>query len=253
MKPIMDKLKFAALFVALAAAVVSCKKDDLPRDPDFDQELVINLEGTIISVNDVDSANVVFRKNGTGTPIFQRLIKGQKNLSTITDGMSTGQWLVEVDVYTKKDNLGKSRQYLLNKTITLSKDNDITEIKGPVALGGNDPWKPRAVLSTSTNEIVVLVPLDITDPYFEIRSSNPYWHFFGVERTAFSGNALVAQKTWSCQQGCVRPDKLLFDKDTFKPFTDKIKTNNWDRSEIIITVGNTTGQEYNEFSYNWQQ
>src|SRR5262245_23121988 len=123
MKPIMDKIKFAALFIALAVVAVSCKKDDIPNDPDFDQELVINLEGTIISVNDVDSANIVFRKNGTGTPYFHRLIKGTKSLTTITDGLSTGQWLVEVDVYTKKDQLGKSRQYLLNKTITLSKDN----------------------------------------------------------------------------------------------------------------------------------
>lgn len=231
--------------------MVSCKKDHTPSSPGFDQELVVNLQGTYISVNDVDSANVVFRKNGTSTPVFQRLQKGQNNLHTLTDGMSTGQWSVEIDIYTKKDQQGKSKQFLLNKMITLAKDNDVYEIKGPLQLGGNDSWKPRFVHATSTNDIVVLIPVDVNDPYFEIRTASLDWNLFGVERTAFTGNAVVAHKNWQCTQGCLRSDKLLFDKDTFKPFTDKIKTDAWDRNEIIITVGNTTTQQYNEFGYTW--
>jgi hypothetical protein len=253
MKQMIKHSRIVIGFLSLAVIVASCRKDhSVPRNTPLEKELVVTFQNSTLRVNDIDSGNIIFRKNGTGTPIFQRFDKQGNTLHTITDGLRTGQWLIELDLYTKKDANGRSTEYVVSKTITLAKETGVVEIKAPRSLAGEN-WKECAVLATSDNEIVVVIPKDVTDPYFEFRTKSHNWNFFSIERTALFGSAVVAHKVWECQQGCLRSDRRLFDKDIFIGFTEKIKAELWNRNEMVITVGNTAQQQYNEFNYNWAQ
>ena len=71
----------AGLFLVLAATIISCKKDNdiSPTDP-VEKKLVINLQNSVVNTADIDSANVVLKKQGSLNPVFQRLIKGTTTL-----------------------------------------------------------------------------------------------------------------------------------------------------------------------------
>ena len=241
----------AGLFLVLAATIISCKKDNdiSPTDP-VEKKLVINLQNSVVNTADIDSANVVLKKQGSLNPVFQRLIKGTTTLETTIDGLPAGEWTAELDLYTKKQTDGKSYEHIATKTFTITAGTGIITINGP-SLQSTDGWKKRLVLSTTDNDIVVIIPVDVTDPYFEIRTKGFQWNFFSVERTALSGTAVVANKKWICNNDCPGNDRLIYNSDEFVSFTEIIKTSPWTRNEIVISVGNIQNQQYNDFVHQW--
>ena len=241
----------AVLFLVLTAPIISCNKDNnlSPAEP-VEKKLVINLQNSVINTADIDSANVVLKKQGALNPVFQRLIKGTNTLETTIDGLPAGEWIAELDLYTKKQTDGKSYEYVASKTFAITSGTGVVSINGPTFQSG-DGWKKRLVLSTTDNDIVVIIPVDVTDPYFEIRTKGLQWNFFSVERTAVSGTAVVANKKWICNNGCPGDDRLIYDSSEFVPFTDIIKTTPWTRNEIVISVGNIQNQQYNDFVHQW--
>jgi hypothetical protein len=246
----MANRKIAGMLLLLAVSILSCKKDT-GTPAIINKKLVVKLENHLIAVSDIDSANVVLRKAGTSTPYFFRLQKGADKLEALIDGLPTGEYAVDVDMYTKEMPSGKFYQFLLNKQVSISNSSNAITIEGPDDLGP-DGWSTRKVMATSSRDIVVLIPLDVNDPYFEIRTSTPQWHFFGVERVALQGAAVVAHKNWQCDNGCgTNGGRLLFDKTIFLPFTNIIKNSTWTKNEIIITVGNVQNKTYHEFGHVW--
>lgn len=247
----MANRQIAGMLLVLAVSILSCKKD-AESPAATDKKLVVNLKNHLISVSDIDSANVVLRKSGSNNPYFFRLQKGTDKLEALIDGLPAGQYTVDVDMYTNEMPSGKYYQFVQTKAVTMSSSPEPITIEGPDDLGG-DGWSARKVAATSSRDIVVLIPLDVNDPYFEIRSNEAVYNFIGVERIALQGAAVVAHKNWQCNTGnCMtNGGRLLFDKTTFLPFTNIIKNAQWTKNEIIITVGNTATQQYNEFGHVW--
>ena len=249
----MTRNRVAGLLLVLGAMIISCNKENDAVNPDpSEKKLVISLVSSVINVTDIDSANVIFKKQGSFNPIFQRLIKGANTLETTIDGLPAGEWTAELDLYTKKQTDGKSYEYVAGKTIMVNSGTGIITLNGPL-FQGNDGWKKRLVLSTTDNDIIVIIPVDVTDPYFEIRTKGLQWNLFSVERTAVSGSALVANKRWVCNNDCPGDDRLISNSDAFISFTDIIKTSPWTRNEIVVTVGNIQNQQYNDFVHEWNQ
>jgi hypothetical protein len=240
--------KIAGMLLLLAVSILSCKKDT--DSPAADKNLVLSLENHLIAVSDIDSANVVLRKGGNGIPYFLRLQKGADKLEALIDGLPAGQYTAEFDLYTNEMAGGKLYQFVSSQQISLSNSPGAINVEGPSNLGP-DGWKARKVSATSSRDIVVLIPLDVNDPYIEIRKSGSAWNFIGIERIATYGTGIVAHKQWSCNGGCPGNDRLFFDKTIFLPFTGTIQNTDWTKNEIIVTVGNTQNQYYNEFGHEW--
>jgi len=82
-------------WLILTAAILfaaSCKKDSPQNDSYFDQQLIVQFGNTTIPFNLVDSATVIFRKQGSVTQIFKRLDKKNNSLNAIINDLSKGNW-----------------------------------------------------------------------------------------------------------------------------------------------------------------
>jgi hypothetical protein len=239
-------------FLVLFVIIISCNKttNPIPEPEPTERKIVINLVNSIVKTEDIDSANIVFKKQGSLNPLFQRLIRNTNTLETTIDGLSSGEWTAELDLYTKKQADGKSYEHIASKPFTIAAGTVTIAINGPT-IQTADGWKKRLVLSTSDNDIVVIIPMDVTDPYFEIRTRGLQWNFFSVERTAVSGTAVVANKKWVCNNNCTGNDRLIYNTNEFIPFTDIIKTSSWTRNDIVISVGNLQNQDFNDFVHEW--
>lgn len=243
--------KLAGFLLLLAVSFASCKKDD-NTPPPADKKLVIKLDNHLIGVDKIDSANVVLRKSGTTTPFFFRFQKGTTSLEALIDGLQPGTWTADLDLYTKEMPSGKHYQFVSTRPITINNSSANIEIDGPGDLDPvGDGWSARKVTSVGGNDIVVITPLDVNDPYFEVRVKRTQWNFVSVERLALFGSAVVAHKQWQCDGNCPGVDKLVFDKTLFLPFTQEIQNVNWSKNEIVVTVGNLGMGQYYEFEHTW--
>src|SRR5688500_13167307 len=157
----MIKNKWAGLVMLLAVSIISCKKDSVNDHADV--KLVVDLQNHLIAVSDVDSANVVLRK-GNSTPFFFRFQKGTHKLEALIDGLPAGQYTADIDIYTNKMQSGKSYQFVSTRAITIANNSGEIVIDGPDDLGP-DGWSGRRVHTTADNDIVVIIPLDVNDPY----------------------------------------------------------------------------------------
>jgi hypothetical protein len=243
----MSTSKWTGLVMLLAVSIISCKKD--PDTNRVDAKLVVDLQNHLVAVSDIDSANVVLRK-GNSTPYFFRLQKGVNNLEALVDGLPAGQYTADLDLYTKKMQSGKSYQFVSTRPITITNNGGIITVTGPDDLDA-DGWSARKVHATTDNDIIVLIPLDVNDPYFEVRTKGLNWDFFGVERLALHGQVVVAHETWTCNNDCPGNDRLIFNKTHFFNFTEEIRQKDWTTNEIMITVGNVQQQVYHEFNNVW--
>jgi hypothetical protein len=149
----------------LAVTIISCNKttNPIPEPEPTEKKIVINLMNSIVKTEQVDSANIVFKKQGSLNPVFQRLVKGTNTLETTIDGLPAGEWTAELDLYTKKQADGKSYEHIASKTFAITPGTSTITISGPT-LQTADGWKKRLVLSTPDNDIVVIIPVDVTDP-----------------------------------------------------------------------------------------
>jgi hypothetical protein len=249
--------KVTVLILAFTTAIISCNKnnDTIPAVPTVptipaEKKLVINLQNATVKSAEIDSASVVFRKQGSFNPVYQRLDKKTNTLETTFDGLPVGEWTAELDLYTKKQADDKSYEHVATKPFTITSSTGVVTINGP-SLQGADGWKERLVLSTSDSDIVVIIPVDVTDPYFEIRTKGFQWNSFSVKRIAVSGTAVVTNKKWICNNDCPGDDRLIYNSDAFVPFTEIIKNTPWTRNEIVISVGNIQNQYYNDFVHEW--
>ncbi len=244
--------KVAGMLLVLAVSIISCTKKDPVNEPEFPpvKKLVLKLEPAGLPIDRVDSASVALRRQGTTIPYFFRLQKGANQLYAEIDGLRAGEWTADFEIYTKA-LANKSVQIVSTRSVTIDNAEIIT-IDGPVDPPANG-WKARRVKATDNNDIVVIIPFDVTDPYFEIRTKGLQWDFFGVQRTATYGSAVVAFEDWACDNDCPGNDRLIFNKTKFLPFTQTIQNSPWDKNEIVITVANLQNQVYNEFGYEWFQ
>lgn len=95
----------AATLLIASLAISSCKKDKYsPPDVSVERYLVINFSGVTIPIAQVDSANIILKKQGSNTPTFRRFDKGAASLNLLMDDNASGNWTADLYVYSKKQD-----------------------------------------------------------------------------------------------------------------------------------------------------
>ncbi len=234
--------------LAVITGLISCKKPvDLKTS-----KLVIDLQQSAIAINQVDSADVVFRKTGTDTKVRQRLVKtAQNKLITALHSLTPGTWNADIEVYTKAVNR-QSNQYVIIKPILITEEITGIQIAGPGATSGGG-WIKRHVKASADNEVVVIVPEEVYDSYFELRSKTQRKLILGIQREAININYVVDLKTWACTNACFNMEGRIIDINYFMPFTQTIFSNPWTSNDISIAVISDKNEELLTYDRTWNQ
>lgn len=242
----MNRMLGIAAVAALIGAM-ACRKSG----KDKTANLVINLQQSAITINQVDSADVVFRKIGTNTQVRERFVKSMQNLEAPLQSLAPGTWSADIEVYTKAVNQ-QSNQYVIIKPIQVTEQVADTQVPGPGATSGNG-WLKRHVKASPGNQVVLIIPDDVYDSYFEVRSKEPGLHAFGIQREAINVNYVVDLKTWACTNTCLNAEGRIADINHFMPFTQTILAEPWTRNDISISVFNNKSEELLNYKRTWNK
>jgi hypothetical protein len=239
------------VMLLMTIAFSACKKDRHQPDTIEDKKLTINFPAGTIPVSSVDSANIVFTKQGSSIQTFKRLDKSATTLSVIIDDLSAGNWTAVVTIYTSKVDDQSSRMFTRSVAFSLPLASGLA-LAGPTG-DIKGVWKPHIVMASDNNDVVVVVAADNEDPYFDIRVKDSRWNYFYMERYAHNrtgtGNEQMAADQWECFNSCYTVDKLIIDKTSFIPFTNTVKTRPWNNGEIFVVVADINTNEERTFFY----
>lgn len=242
--------KSTNLIAALALlAAASCTKGDDPPPAPPKGELVIELQSSVLKPADIDSADVVFRKTGTGVSVRERFEKTAQDLVASTRSLSPGTWNADIEVYTKTINQA-SNQYVIITPVQVAAGN--IGIAGPGATPSNG-WVKRHVKASAGNEIVVIVPDNPYDAWFEFRTCAPKPYIFGIQREAINVNYVVSQKNWVCSTNCLDAANRITNLTHFLPFTQTVQASPWTENRISIAVLNDKSETLLEYDRTWNQ
>jgi hypothetical protein len=227
----------------------SCSKPVDDQQPTA--ALVVDLQQSAITINDIDSADVVFRKTGTNEIIRQPFEKKAGQLVAALQSLTTGTWNADIELYTKAVNR-QSNQFVIIKSILIAEQAADIQIAGPGPTSGNG-WLKRNVKASAGNEVVVIVPDEVYDSYFEFRTNTQQSLVFGIQREAININYLLKMKTWACNNTCFDAKGRIADINHFMLFTQVIQSSPWTKSEISISVLNNQNEELLEYQRTWNQ
>ena len=242
-------LKRIIIYTFLVVLFACCKKTR-QIDPQT-ATLVLNLRQSVLTIQQVDSADVVFRKVGTSQIIREKFLKKNEALTASLKALPPGTWNADVEVYTKAVNR-QSHQYKIIKPVQVTGEMAAVEIEGPGATAGNG-WLKRNVKASAGDEVVVIVPDEVYDSYFEFRSKTAHNYVYGIQREAINVNYVVAQETWICTTSCFDSQRRIVDSNHFMPFTQTILSSPWTRNEISISVLNDQQEMVLEYDRTWMQ
>lgn len=229
------------------ASMLACSK---PVE-DKTAKLVIDLRQSAITINNIDSADVVFRKTGTNIQVKQRFVKTMQNLMAPIRPLTPGTWNADIEVYTKAVNQ-QSNQYVIIKPILITEQATETLLPGPGATSGNG-WLKRHVKASAGNQVVVIIPDDVFDSYFEFRSKVQGPLLLGIQREAINVNHVVKQQDWACFNNCLNAEGRIADINEFMPFTETIFSAPWTRNDISISVINNEREELLNYKRTWNK
>jgi hypothetical protein len=229
--------------------IFSCSKKDHQQEPAAPTGLVLNLRQSALKIQNVDSADVVFRKAGTNETIKKKFVKHAGVLIASLKTLSPGTWNADVEVYTRAINL-QSNQYKIIKPILVTGEKTEAQITGPGTTSG-DGWLKRNVKASAGNEVVLILPDDVYDSFFEFRAKNSGKYVFGIQREAINTNFVVAQETWACTDVCLDGQRQITDIDHFVPFTQTILSSSWTKNAISIGVMNEQMAMILEYDRTW--
>lgn len=247
-----SKVLWLAMITGMGLFFQSCLKENLqyPTEP----KLTIVFTPETLAFNKIDSGAVIFKKQGSLVPIFKRLQKSGGKFEVDMEDLSFGNWTSEIYVYTSKDAAGMSNQYLAKLSFVKEQITGIV-IPAPTA-AGSAVWKKSEVLSTPDNGVIVIVPLDITDPYFEIQVRDLKWDSVFVEKGGFKRNGnmneQVGLKTWTCTSNCFGTDRIISNFQAFAVFAEQMKTTSWNNADVTIILTDQQGATQ-EFYHAWNK
>lgn len=236
-------IKMVLVVAAALALFIACKKDkDKPaEDQPADKEFIVAFESGSIDQGLVDSAFVILKKAGSAQQIFKRFDKHTKNLSFYLEDLSAGNWTAEMYIFARFNQSG-GRRYLQEKAFTIPQGgikNSIT-INAPTGTI-TDAWKPYAFFKDETYGVSVAIPLDATNPHFDVTVRDGKWNYFYIERYADKrlqggGNTKVAEQIWDCSTGCYTSDRFINNNTAFLPFVQEVGNKEWDNGLIIVVI-----------------
>jgi hypothetical protein len=142
-KPITNCIPFVlAIFLLFG----SCRKGT-PVLPLVEKSLVVNFSQSAVPIYMVDSAVVIFKRNGSAAEFLLHLEKKSNSLQLNLEAFSTGNWNAHIYIYTKKNPDGRKRLYIQKKSFNTSVDNGRIELSAP-KLSSNDNWKAQVICPT---------------------------------------------------------------------------------------------------------
>jgi hypothetical protein len=236
------------LATTLGLLLASCKKnkdgnkdaDDHKQDIPVARQLKVYFDETTVDFARYDSGFIVLQKEGNSTQYLKRFVKDNNALKIDIDGLAEGKYhtIMHLNVRLKNDNKAIWRQYRYEKDVQLVQSGVV--IKGPVNELKKD-WKIYCVMSNNTRSFHITVPLDCTDPYFEVYAKNAEWDHLYLERNAMKRNntgnpTRVGAMHFECAEGCFDSNGNLADGETFKDWSEMISTKQWDAGEFFIQL-----------------
>jgi len=254
-------MKFYASFVAFAALLLSitssCKKENNPGGdhPSVEKDIVISFQQQGISMSQVDSAMIVFKKQGSQQFVLKRFDKQTNFMNVVTEDLSAGNYTMDIYIYTKKAADNSSRMYSrsIGVTLPLSSNHVMTAPTGEI----NGVWDPHIVLASANNEAVIVLAADNADPYFDVRVKDSKWDYFYIDRIAFNRNGgmneQIAAGSWECSSNCYTNDKVIVNTTAFVPFNNEVKTKQWNNGEIYIILYDSETDEELSFFYTYNK
>jgi hypothetical protein len=240
-----------AVAVVFATLFASCSKNPVVEVPLTEKQLLVGFNAATIPVNLVDSAMVIFKKKGSTTQYLKRFDKGPASMQVAIDDLPNGEWTAEMYIDGRSGNDTSRRQYRQEKSFTKDLRPGNVILNAPAGTIA-DAWKPSVILTDGAREVQVIVPLDNTDPGFEIRMKDKSWSQFFIERLANhrtqAGNETMASARWECSGNCHTHDNWIFNTTAFRDFSEKVKTKTWNNGEISVEIkGNAPGKALSFF------
>ncbi|MDF2191538.1 hypothetical protein [Paraflavitalea sp. CAU 1676] len=225
-----------AITLLLAGAwLAGCNKDkeDEPVPEPVPKSAHIAFGTSSIGLAKADSVLVTLVNADKTKTITGKGAKKTTDYLVALDTLPAGNWQMDVTVYSKPGNGGF--KYTLSKTLTLPLAEKLT-IEGPTSLLA-DQWK--SLLYIKEAGFSITVPLDPTDPAFEVRSFQGPWGYVNVERHLFKGTTSLDAEVFQCGAECFPASNIISNNTTFADFSNRAKTKDWNKGEIYIFLINT--------------
>lgn len=244
-----------AVVAAFLLALTSCLKQTI--DEPADRRLTIAFTPQTLQVTDIDSGYVLLTREGSANPIYMRMTKLPDRLDVDLEDYVAGTWKLEMGVYTKKDTANRSSFYTASLTFIAEHISGIL-VLAPTGSNSNTVWAKSTVAHSAGNEVVAIIPQDITDPKFTITVLSNDWDEVQVDRMVFrktgSTEQLINEASWSCTTGCFGSDRILQNTQAFSAFANQNKSNSsWSRARALVSV-KSSGQNHTELlSLDWEK
>ena len=247
-------LRYMLVSITLMSLLSSCLKQTM--DAPTERKLTIAFTPQTLQMSDIDSAAVVFQKQNTLVPYYYRFQKFDHYLEVNLEDITSGNWTASLVVYTKKTNDNKSSQYNASLNFVAEQISGIL-ILGPTSNSTSTVWNKSLVLSTPDNEIISVIPYDVTDPTFEVRVKNSNWDEVYIERSVYKRtggmNELLGEATWSCTSSCFGSDRIIFNKQAFATFAQQNKARNWNNAEAVVILKDNDLNVEKELFFQWNK
>ncbi|MDF2192191.1 hypothetical protein [Paraflavitalea sp. CAU 1676] len=238
--------------------LIACRKDkDKPGEETGDKELVVSFVSGSIDQSLVDSAFVILKKAGSAQQTFKRFEKKAGTLSFYIEDLSAGSWTAEMYVFARFNASG-GRRYKQEKAFVVPTGG----IKNSITLNAptgsiTDAWKSYAFFRYVAEGISVSVPIDASNPHFDVEVGEAKWNHFYIERYANNrltggANAKVAEQIWDCTSGCYTSDRFINNSTAFLPFVQEVGNKEWNNGLIIVVVGAPGGLAV-QFSHSYNK
>ena len=256
-----SKLSSSVLTGLLATFMIflhSCKKDDIaipdPPPPVVgDRTFEIQFNQNTIALEEVDSVVVIFKKTNSNISSLQRFRKLNGKLVTTLESFPTAEFNAEVFLYTKGPHLNKSFQFTRSMRFMISNMIKTVSTIAP-GISGSNSWEKHVVMFAE--DIRIIIPLDHTNPYFELRTQNPRWDAFSVEKAAFNRtgniNAQVSSQLYECKD-CFFLNRNISNKEAFVPFASGLLNKSWNNGEVTVRITDVEQKTTWEFYHAWNR
>ncbi|MCU0389136.1 MAG: hypothetical protein MUE71_11070 [Chitinophagaceae bacterium] len=227
--------------------LIACEKDTSvdPPPPATNQELRIQFAPASLSATQVDSAIVVFSKPGSPS-VTKKLVAGNNVFSTTSEGISSGTWKAEWQIFTKKPNdpstYARQHVFIQDMVFPLTAPRSVTAPSGD----WNGGWLPRVHVHDAAKGFIYIVAMDFSDPYYAVFTKDQrklrYLYLDRIAKQAnATGSALVAAK--SIERFSNFPASGVTDRQHFQSLTEEMRQKNWNRGEILIELLDTQDEE----------
>jgi hypothetical protein len=248
------------LSATIGLLLTSCKKNNDPGHDNDEQEdpllsqpvagqLKVYFDKSTVDFSRYDSGFAILQREGTVNQYMKRFVKEKDFLKIDIDDLEEGKYrlMMYLDVKLKNGDKTVWRQFRYEKDIQILHSG--IALKGPVNELKKD-WKIYAVLSDAAKTFHLTIPLDCTDPYFELSQTGGQWEYIYLERAGYNkgsdgSKTLLGAAAFECQEGdCTDNHGNRADSETFRDWSAMIGTKQWNSGEFFVMVLNEdTGKD----------